>query len=207
MSIRRTCRAVLTRFHRCVSATMREFERPCRTLHRRCARWSTSATPVPQEDDAERAIHAALAATARVGALRDQNDRPLQSRIGIATGLVVIGNLHDDDAPDVLDVAGEPPNLAARLQGIAEAGGIVVAPETRKRVGELFTVARPRRAVAQGIPRCGACLGCGRSPARRQPLRRTARERHGADAGARRSCGSACSSTGARPAKARDEWC
>ena len=72
-------------------------------------------------------------------ALRDQNDRPLQSRIGIATGLVVIGNLHDDDAPDVLDVAGEPPNLAARLQGIAEAGGIVVAPETRKRVGELFT--------------------------------------------------------------------
>ena len=131
------CRAVLTRFHRCVSATMREFGG-------HVARFIGDAAlvyfgyPRAQEDDAERAIHAALAATTRVGALRDQHDRPLQSRIGIATGLVVIGNLHDDDAPDVLDVAGEPPNLAARLQGIAEAGGIVVAPETRKRVGELF---------------------------------------------------------------------
>jgi class 3 adenylate cyclase/predicted ATPase len=130
-------RAILTDFHHCVAGAMSEFGG-------HVARFLGDGEliffgfPEAHEDDAERAIHAALATMERVRALRVLGDRRLQARIGIATGLVVIGNLHGEIADNALDVAGETPNLAARLQGIAGPNTIVVAADTRKQVGDLF---------------------------------------------------------------------
>lgn len=131
-------RTLLTTFHRAVTAAMREFDG-------HVARFIGDAAlvyfgyPETREDDAERAINAAIEASKRVRALNDPQGRTLQSRIGIATGLVVIGNLHEEMTPDVLDVAGEAPHLAARLQAAAEPGGILADTRTRKRVGDLFS--------------------------------------------------------------------
>jgi class 3 adenylate cyclase/tetratricopeptide (TPR) repeat protein len=95
--------------------------------------------PNAQEDDPERSLHAALAVMEGMARLRDRAGRPIQARIGIATGWVVVGNLHRDMTPQLQDVAGEPPHLAARLQGLATPGSIVVASETKRLVGALFS--------------------------------------------------------------------
>ena len=74
--------------------------------------------PQAHEDDAERAVRASLELVAAVGALKTQ--APLQTRVGIATGLVVVGDLIGSGASQEQAIVGETPNLAARLQGIAE---------------------------------------------------------------------------------------
>src|SRR5712691_7636099 len=94
--------------------------------------------PKAHEDDAERAVHAALRALENIASLKAHGQRRLQARVGIATGLVVVGNLHGAAARNEPDLAGETPNLAARLQGIAEPNTIVAASATRQLVGELF---------------------------------------------------------------------
>ncbi len=63
---------------------------------------------------------------------------PLQTRVGIATGLVVVGDLIGSGVSQELAIVGETPNLAARLQGVAEPNAVVVAESTRKLVGNLF---------------------------------------------------------------------
>ena len=63
---------------------------------------------------------------------------PLQTRVGIATGLVVVGDLIGSGASQEQAIVGETPNLAARLQGVAEPNSVVVAESTRKLVGNLF---------------------------------------------------------------------
>ena len=63
---------------------------------------------------------------------------PLQVRIGIATGLVVVGDLIGSGEAQERSVVGETPNLAARLQGIAEPNTVVIAEATRKLLGNLF---------------------------------------------------------------------
>jgi class 3 adenylate cyclase len=92
--------------------------------------------PHAHEDDAERAVRAGLELIATVGALRAAS--PLQTRVGIATGLVVVGDLIGSGAAQEQAVVGETPNLAARLQGIAEPNTVVVAESTRKLLGNLF---------------------------------------------------------------------
>ena len=94
--------------------------------------------PKAHEDEAERAVRAALALTHAVGKLTTPADEPLAARVGIATGLVVVGELIGEGSAEEQTVAGETPNLAARLQTLAEPGGVVVAPSTRRLVGELF---------------------------------------------------------------------
>src|SRR5207342_1211440 len=74
--------------------------------------------PQANEDDAERAVRAGLELIAAVGALRAAS--PLQTRVGIATGLVVVGDLIGTGSAQEQAVVGETPNLAARLQGTAE---------------------------------------------------------------------------------------
>jgi Adenylate and Guanylate cyclase catalytic domain len=86
--------------------------------------------PQAHEDDAERAVRAGLDLVAAVGALKTHAS--LQSRVGIATGLVVVGDLVGSGASQEQSIVGETPNLAARLQGIAEANGIVVAREAAR---------------------------------------------------------------------------
>jgi class 3 adenylate cyclase len=92
--------------------------------------------PQAHEDDAERAVRAGLELVQAVGGLK--SSAPLQTRVGIATGLVVVGDLIGSGAAQEQAVVGETPNVAARLQGIAEPNAVVIAESTRKLVGNLF---------------------------------------------------------------------
>ena len=92
--------------------------------------------PQAHEDDAERAVRAGLELVAAVSDLK--TPAPLQTRVGIATGLVVVGDLIGSGASQEQAIVGETPNLAARLQGVAEPNSVVIAESTRKLVGNLF---------------------------------------------------------------------
>jgi class 3 adenylate cyclase/tetratricopeptide (TPR) repeat protein len=92
--------------------------------------------PQAHEDDAERAVRAGLELVAAVSALKTH--ATLQTRVGIATGLVVVGDLIGSGASQEQAIVGETPNLAARLQGIAEPSSVVIAENTRRLVGNLF---------------------------------------------------------------------
>jgi len=94
--------------------------------------------PQAHEEDTERAVRAGLALVAAVAKLGDGADTVLQVRIGIATGLVIVGDLHPDGAGPEHEVVGETPNLAARLQALAETNQVVIDSHTRRLVGELF---------------------------------------------------------------------
>jgi class 3 adenylate cyclase len=94
--------------------------------------------PQAHEDDAERAVRAGLALVEAVPKLATAAGSPLQVRVGIATGLVVVGDLIGAGAAQEQVVVGETPNLAARLQGIAEPDTVVIAESTRKLLGNLF---------------------------------------------------------------------
>jgi predicted ATPase len=92
--------------------------------------------PQAHEDDAERAVRAGLELIAAVAALKSPVS--LQTRVGIATGLVVVGDLIGSGEAQERGIVGETPNLAARLQGIAEPNMVVIAEGTRKLLGNLF---------------------------------------------------------------------
>lgn len=94
--------------------------------------------PNAHEDDAERAVRAGLAITAAVKDVETPEEEPLSARVGIATGLVVVGDLIGAGAAQEQAVVGDTPNLAARLQGIALPGQIVLAEPTRRLLGDLF---------------------------------------------------------------------
>jgi len=94
--------------------------------------------PQAHEDDAERAVRAGLELVAAVGRLKTH--APLQTRVGVATGLVVVGDLIGSGASQEQAIVGETPNLAARLQGIAEPNSVVIAESTRKLVGNPFVL-------------------------------------------------------------------
>jgi class 3 adenylate cyclase len=92
--------------------------------------------PQAHEDDAERAVWGGLELISAVSALNASS--PLHTRIGIATGLVVVGDLIGTGEAKERGIVGETPNLAARLQGIAEPNTVVIAESTRKLLGNLF---------------------------------------------------------------------
>jgi class 3 adenylate cyclase len=92
--------------------------------------------PQAHEDDAERAVRAGLELIQAVGALK--LSAPLQTRVGIATGLVVVGDLIGAGEAQERGIVGETPNLAARLQSAAAPNTVVIAESTRRLVGNLF---------------------------------------------------------------------
>ena len=94
--------------------------------------------PRADEHDAERAVRTALKLVEKVAGLDTVAAVPLQVRVGIATGLVVVGDLIGQGAAQEQAVVGETPNLAARLQALAEPGTVVIAPSTRRLTGGLF---------------------------------------------------------------------
>jgi class 3 adenylate cyclase len=94
--------------------------------------------PEAHEDDAERAVRAGLAVIEAVGGL--VTPEPLNVRFGIASGLVVVGDLIGAGAAQERGVVGETPNLAARLQALARPGTLVVADSTRRQIGSLFEI-------------------------------------------------------------------
>ena len=92
--------------------------------------------PKAHEHDAERAVQAGLELVAAVSDLKTH--AALQTRVGIATGVVVVGDLMRSGEAQEHGIIGETPNLAARLQGIAEPNMVVIAEGTRKLLGNLF---------------------------------------------------------------------
>lgn len=94
--------------------------------------------PRAHEDEAERAVRAGLAATAAVQDLKTSGGVALAARVGIATGPVVVGELIGEGPARERAVVGDTPNLAARLQGLAQPGEVLVAGSTRRLLGELF---------------------------------------------------------------------
>ena len=96
--------------------------------------------PTAHEDDAKRAVRSGLDIVDSMNGARAQNGQGLSVRIGIATGLVVVGDLIGEGAAQEEAVVGDTPNLAARLQGIAEPGQVIVAAETRQLLGHDFDV-------------------------------------------------------------------
>jgi class 3 adenylate cyclase/predicted ATPase len=94
--------------------------------------------PTAHEDDAERAVNAALQIVHSVSALTIGATQGIQVRIGIATGLVVVGDLIGEGPRREFSLIGEAPNLASRLQNLAKPNQILVAPRTRRLLGRLF---------------------------------------------------------------------
>jgi class 3 adenylate cyclase/predicted ATPase len=115
--------------------------------------------PQAHEDDAERAVRSGLELIAAVAGLKTRAS--LQTRVGIATGLVVVGDLIGSGDAQERGIVGETPNLAARLQGIAEPNMLVIAEGTRRLLGNLFELkdlgARELKGIA-GPTRAWAAL-------------------------------------------------
>jgi class 3 adenylate cyclase len=92
--------------------------------------------PQAHEDNAERAVRAGLDLIQGVGGLK--SSVPLQARVGVATGMVVVGDLVGSGEARERGIVGETPNLAARFQGVAEPNMVVIAESTRRLLGNLF---------------------------------------------------------------------
>jgi class 3 adenylate cyclase/tetratricopeptide (TPR) repeat protein len=128
-------RSVIGAYHKCVAETVARFDGFV-------AKYMGDGVliyfgyPQAHEDDAERAVRAALALIEAVGKLRAQE--PFQVRLGVATGLVVVGDIVGSGEAQERGVVGETPNLAARLQGVAEPNTVVIADGTRRLLGSLF---------------------------------------------------------------------
>src|SRR6516164_2539974 len=128
-------RSVIGAYHKCVAETVARFDGFV-------ARYMGDGVliyfgyPHAHEDDAERAVRAGLAIIEAIGKLGIQE--PLRVRIGVATGLVVVGDLVGAGEAQERGVVGETPNVAARLQGIAAPDTVVIADSTRRLLGNLF---------------------------------------------------------------------
>ena len=107
--------------------------------------------PRAHEDDAERAVRAGLEIEAAVTSLETRGTERLAVRIGIATGLVVVGDLVGVGSAQEQAVVGETPNLAARLQALAEPGQIVIAGASRRLIGDLFRLRDLGRQALKGF--------------------------------------------------------
>jgi class 3 adenylate cyclase len=107
--------------------------------------------PRAHEDDPERAVRAGLEIAAAVTSLETRGTERLAVRIGVATGLVVVGDLVGEGSAQEQAVVGETPNLAARLQALAEPGQIVLAGVTRRLIGDLFRLHDLGRQTVKGF--------------------------------------------------------
>jgi class 3 adenylate cyclase/predicted ATPase len=129
--------------------------------------------PRAHEDEAERAVRAGLAIAEAVGRLETPARAELAARVGIATGLVVVGDLVGEGAAREEAVVGETPNLAARLQAQAGPGQVVIAEGTRRLIGRLFDVADVGLCRLQGFAqpvRAFRVVGPGRAEGRFEGL-------------------------------------
>src|SRR5450631_503768 len=128
---------LLRAFQRAVAAAVTRFDG-------HVAKWTGDGAsvyfgyPRAHEDDAERATRASIALVEAVGTLRREHGVALEVRIGISTGLVVVGELIGEGEALERGVVGDTPNLASRLQGLAEPDTVVVSESTRRLLGRNF---------------------------------------------------------------------
>ena len=128
-------REVISAYQKCVAETVRRFDGfPAQFLGDGALIYF--GYPRAHEDDAERAVLAGLELIGAVSALATPVS--LQIRVGIASGIVVVGELKRSENAYEPGIVGETPNLAARLQGVAEPNRVVIAEGTRRLVGNLF---------------------------------------------------------------------
>ena len=128
---------LLGRFHRCVAETMARhggfFARPMGD-----GALVFFGFPQAHEDDAERAVRASLATVEAVNRIVADDGRALRVKVGIATGVAVVGDVADAGQERGLDASGEAPNLASRLQGLAAPDTVLIADGVRRLLGALF---------------------------------------------------------------------
>jgi class 3 adenylate cyclase/predicted ATPase len=129
--------AVISAYHRCAAAVI---ERAGGFVAKYMGDGVLAYFGYPRADehDAERAVRAGLTLVAAVPRLDTAAETRLQVRVGIATGIVVVGDLIGAGAAQEQAVVGETPNLAARLQALAQPGQVVIAPSTRRLTRGLF---------------------------------------------------------------------
>ncbi|WJR75219.1 adenylate/guanylate cyclase domain-containing protein [Bradyrhizobium sp. NP1] len=141
-------RDIISAYQKCIAETVRRFDGFV-------ARYMGDGAllyfgyPEAHEDDPERAVRAGLALVSAVSSL--QVPVVLQIRVGIATGVVIVGDLIGSDDNQEHDIVGETPNLAARLQAIARPDTVVIADGTRKLLGNLFDLQDLGTAALKGI--------------------------------------------------------
>jgi class 3 adenylate cyclase/predicted ATPase len=142
-------REIIGSYHRCVADTVARFDGFV-------AKYMGDGVlvyfgfPHAREDAAEQGVRAGLALVGAVPRLR--GSEPLRVRIGIATGQVVVGDLITSGEGQERGVVGETPNLAARLQGIAEPSTVLIAPQTRQLLGDLFDYSDLGAIEVKGFP-------------------------------------------------------
>ena len=129
-------REVIGAYHQCVAETIGKFDGFV-AKYMGDGVLAYFGYPSAHEDDAERAIRAGLGVIEAVAGLNVRSVQ-LLARVGIATGLVVVGDLIGEGSAQEQSVVGETPNLAARLQALAEPDTVVIAASTRRLVGDLF---------------------------------------------------------------------
>src|SRR3982074_657186 len=124
-------RAVMGTYHRCIAEVVARNEGVI-------ARYMGDGVlayfgyPQAHEDDAEQATRAGLALVDAVASLRTDPATELQVRVGIATGMVVVGDLTGEGSAQEQTVIGETPNLAARLQTFANPGTVLISESTHR---------------------------------------------------------------------------
>jgi class 3 adenylate cyclase len=133
-------REIIRAYHRCVGAVVERYEG-------NVAKYMGDGVlayfgyPQAHEDDPERAIRAGLDLVDAVARLNPRGDLALQVRVGVATGVVVVGDLIGTGEAQERTVVGETLNLASRLQALAEPGSVVVGPSVRRLAGVMFDYA------------------------------------------------------------------
>jgi class 3 adenylate cyclase len=136
--------------------------------------------PQAQEHDAERAVRAGLASVEAAPKLQTVAGGPLHVRVGIATGIVVVGGLLGSEEAQERGAVGDTPNLAARLQGIADTDNVVIAESTRKQVGNLFELSDLGPLDLKGVVGLTRAYAARRESFQGEPLRGAAHGRpHG----------------------------
>jgi class 3 adenylate cyclase/tetratricopeptide (TPR) repeat protein len=109
--------------------------------------------PQAHEDEGDRAVRTGLDIIRAVRSLRLRPDLELEVRIGVATGVVIVGDIIGEGASEESAVLGETPNLAARLQGLAEPNTMVIGPETRSLIQDRFRCTDLGEHTVKGIAR------------------------------------------------------
>jgi class 3 adenylate cyclase len=160
--------------------------------------------PRAHEDDAERAVRSGLELVEAIGR-RSADGTRLAVRVGVATGQVVVGDLVGEGAAQKEAVVGETPNLAARLQGLAAPGSVVISQATRRLVGGLFELADLGPQRLKGFAdRCGPGGWSGPAPPRAASKRCIRRDSRPWSAASTSSV--SCSSAGPGPRTATARW-
>jgi class 3 adenylate cyclase len=128
-------RDIIAKYHACVADVVRRFEGFV-AKYMGDGILAYFGYPHAHEEDAEQAVRAGLAIVDAVANLK--STQRLQVRLGLATGLAVVGEMIGAGSAQEQAVVGETPNLAARLQALAAPNGIIIAEATRRQIGGLF---------------------------------------------------------------------